>query len=113
MAAEPKPMASAEAELEAELRSWLREQRASWDAAVQSGKPASPAGSLELWEDMPALDSKMVARSSHIFRKYLGIPLDPKLIRPGGYRDEDDMIRDLIPKMEDVALKKRGRKGGK
>ena len=48
---------------------------------------------------MPTLDSKAVARSSPIFERHLGRPLDIRLIRPGGYQDIDHMLDDLVPAM--------------
>ncbi|MFM8979571.1 MAG: hypothetical protein ACKOSS_03815 [Planctomycetia bacterium] len=53
------------------------------------------------------MDSKSVARTSPIFEKVLGVPLDINLIRPGGYRDIEDVINDLVPKMDKHAASAR------
>ena len=57
------------------------------------------SNSSDLWDSMPTVDSKTVARTSPIFRQHLGRPLDVKLIRPGGYQSIDDMINHLVPAM--------------
>jgi hypothetical protein len=98
--------------LERDLRAWLADARASWDAAVVAADRDASIESTDLWNDMPALDSKVVARTSHIFKQHLGLALDPKLIRPGGYKDDDDMILDLIPKMRAAAAKRAESKSG-
>ena len=85
--------------LAADLRAWLQAERSDWDAAVAAGATPDLPGGADLWNDMPGLDSKVVARSSHIFKQHLGVPLDIKLIRPGGYTDGEAMIADLVPKM--------------
>ena len=38
-------------------------------------------------------------RSSPIFERHLGRPLDIRLIRPGGYQDIDHMLDHLVPAM--------------
>ena len=81
-------------ELEADLREFFSREEAEWqeDADLLD---------LDLWDTMPTVDSKAVARTSHIFKKWLGKPLDVRLIREGGYENLDDMIQDLVPKMLD------------
>ena len=58
---------------------------------------ALPGGS-SLWGGMPAVDSKAVARLSPIFEKHFGVPLDPKLIQPGGYGSIEQAARDIETK---------------
>lgn len=82
--------------LVAELRAWGAESEAGWDAAVGA---APAADNCDVWETLPVIDSKAVARTSPIFEKHLGRKLNIKLIRPGGYKDKEDMIRDLVPRM--------------
>jgi hypothetical protein len=91
-----------------DLRSWWSREGEDWDAAVTGAQPRSLPGGDDLWDDMPKVDSKAVARSSPIFLRHLGIPLDVKLIRPGGYPSIDDAIADLVPKMAAVAADKLG-----
>lgn len=86
-----------------DLRSWWAQEGQDWDAAVMGTDSRSLPGGDDLWDDMPKVDSKAVARSSPIFVRHLGVPLDVKLIRPGGYASIDDAIADLVPKMASVA----------
>lgn len=88
------------AELADELRAWWANENDSWDRDVDV---AGPTGGTDLWDGMPTVDSKSVARTSPIFEKVLGVPLDINLIRAGGYRDIEDAINDLVPKMEKQA----------
>jgi hypothetical protein len=89
-----------------ELRSWWSQEGQDWDAAVIGADSRSLPGGDDLWDDMPEVDSKAIARSSPIFVRHLGVPLDVKLIRPGGYASIDDAIADLVPKMAAVAMQK-------
>ena len=77
---------------------WNREQ-ADWDAQVAG----NDATGMDLWNSMPTVDSKTVARMSPIFEEHLGRPLDVRLIRPGGYDSIDEMIEVLVPKMMDAS----------
>lgn len=86
-------------QLRAEIKEWWQSETDDWDSAVANGSSSLPGGA-DLWDRMPAMDSKAAARSSPIFKKYFGTPLDPKLLRPGGYSSPDDMLDDLIPKMQ-------------
>ncbi len=87
--------------LSQELREWWSQESADWDAQVEGGgaEAISEAPDSDLWDSMPVMDSKNVARTSPIFEKYLGCPLDVRLIRPRGYESIDDMIRHLVPLM--------------
>ena len=75
--------------LEADLRTWWDKERADWNDQVSSGDSA------ELWESMPDVDSKTVARMAPIFEKH-GFPFDVRRIRPGGYAGIDDAIEHLV-----------------
>ena len=77
---------------------WNREQ-ADWDAQVAG----DDATGTDLWDSMPTVDSKAVARMSPIFEKHLGRPLDVGLIRPGGYDSIGEVIEALVPKMMDAS----------
>jgi hypothetical protein len=92
------------------MRAWWANEAADWDAAVTGSDPTALPGGSDLWDSMPTVDSKAVARTSPIFERYLGIGLDIKLIRPGGYATIDDVINDLVPKMVSVAAQKLGNK---
>ena len=90
-----------ETQLRRALRAWAEQETVDWDAQVEaSGTGIVPdTGNSDLWDSMPTLDSKAVARSSPIFERYLGRPLDIRLIRPGGYQSIDAMIEHLVPSM--------------
>src|SRR5437667_10414609 len=68
--------------LSAALHTWWRQEAADWDSAVERAHGVHPAGNV--WDDMPIVDSKAIARSSPLFEQYLGVPLDVTLIRRGG-----------------------------
>src|SRR3954462_6721556 len=104
-AAPPPPQPTRATFLAEALRAWEKEESEDWDQIV-TGAVADLPDELDLWDDMPTIDSKAVARTSPIFKKYLGIPLDPKLIRAGGYMSLEDMIDHLVPLMEEAAKKK-------
>jgi hypothetical protein len=91
------------AEIAADLRTWWGTECTDWDAAVTGADPATLPGGTDLWDDMPQVDSKAIARTSPIFERHLGVPLDVRLIRPGGYTSIDDAIADLVPKMQAAA----------
>jgi hypothetical protein len=81
--------------LETEIRSWVESETVSFDAAV------TPSVSSDVWSGMPAIDSKAVVRASPIVERLLGIPLDPRMIRRGGYTSIDDLVADLLPKLRE------------
>ena len=83
------------------LRAWWSQETDDWDALVE-GSGADEAATSDLWDSMPTVDSKAVARTSPIFEEHLGRPLDVQCIRPGGYQSVEDMIRHLVPAMMDA-----------
>lgn len=97
----PMTPSSAESEktLEEELRSWWKQVESEAEALVDASSGRNLPGGKDLWDGMPVIDSKVVTETSPIFERKLGIPLDPREIRPGGYSDIEDMISDLVPKM--------------
>lgn len=50
----------------------------------------------------PAIDSKRVVDATVITKKVLDIELPPEIIKPGGYASCDEMMADLLPKLERV-----------
>lgn len=91
------------AEIAADIQAWWDIESTDWDAAVTGADPGDLPGGRDLWDGMPQVDSKAIARTSPIFERHLGIPLDVRLIRPGGYTTIDDAIADLLPKMQVAA----------
>ncbi len=90
-----------ETRLRQALRDWAIDETTDWDSQVEASATGTvgDTSSSDLWDSMPTLDSKAVARSSPIFEQYLGRPLDIRLIRPGGYQSIDDLIDHLVPAM--------------
>ena len=99
----PASTVSKATEIAVDLRTWWERECTDWDVAVSCADPGDLPGSSDLWDDMPQVDSKAIARTSPIFEQHLGLPLDVSLIRPGGYTSIDDAIADLVPKMEAAA----------
>jgi hypothetical protein len=87
------------------VKDWWAQEGTDWDDAVSATGPESLPGGEDLWNDMPEVDSKAIARSTTVFEDVLGMPLKATLIRPGGYRTIEEAIEDLIPKMVDKAIK--------
>lgn len=94
------------AAIAADFKKWWEEERTDWDEAVTGADSTSLPDGTDLWDDMPTVDSKAIARTSPIFERHLGVPLDVKLIRHGGYASIDEAIADLVPKMEVAANQK-------
>ena len=80
--------------LEADIRKFFLREEEEWEEEEEL------LGS-DLWDTMPAVDSKAVARTAGIFKEWLGKPLDVRLIRQGGYDNVEDVIRHLVPEMID------------
>lgn len=80
------------------LCDWWEDESSDWDALVEGTAGDQPSDE-DLWNCMPVVDSKAVARTAAIFEKYLGRRLDVRFIRPGGYRSLKEMICHLVPKM--------------
>jgi hypothetical protein len=87
------------------LRQWWAQESEDWDEAVEA-EPDDDLPDEDLWEDMPTVDSKAIARTSPIFQEILGIALDVKFIRRGGYSTIDEAIDHLVPQMEQLAQSK-------
>lgn len=88
------------AELIAELREWYEEETASIDGSIESEAPSGAGGSII--SISPAIDSKRVVDATVCTQRVLGIELPPQIIKPGGYDGFDEMIEDLVPKLEKV-----------
>jgi len=76
-----------------ELRRWYDEQKQNPDAP-----PPNPATG-GAWEHLPDIDSKAVVKASPIVKKLLGVKLDPRLIRKGGYDSFEHLVSELLPKL--------------
>lgn len=83
-----------------ELQAWFEEESAPIDG---SGPPEAPAGGGGSIIGMrPAIDSKRVIDAGRVTRAVLEIELPPEIIKRGGYESCDEMIADLMPKLERV-----------
>ena len=97
-------------QLSQDIYDYWDQENADWDAQVlgSSDGAVSEGTDSDLWGAMPTVDSKAVARTSPIFEKHLGRPLDIRLIRPGGYKSIDEAIRHLVPAMMENSHAPRG-----
>jgi hypothetical protein len=84
----------------AELEAWFEEETSSIDGAVIAGAPSGTGGSIIATG--PAIDSKRVVDATVITKQVLGIELPPEIIKPGGYNSCEEMITDIVPKLEKV-----------
>jgi hypothetical protein len=87
----PEQFDSLEPQITNALGRWWEEEAQTFDAAI--------AGTGSVWEGLPEIDSKAVVKASPVIRRFLGIDLDPRLIRRGGYRSLEDLTNDLVPKL--------------
>jgi hypothetical protein len=102
----PPPRSDRMTKLIDAVRGWWEVESTDWDQLVTGPTDDAPDADIDLWDDMPAIDSKAVARSSPLFKKFLGVELDVTLIRAGGYKTLDDFIDHLVPLMDEAAKKK-------
>ena len=95
-----KTFAAKTHELIGELREWYDEETASIDGSIESEAPSGTGGSII--STGPAIDSKRVVDATVCTQRVLGMELPSKIIKPGGYDSFDEMIEDLVPKLEKV-----------
>ena len=83
------------AALEAAIREWWLTQEASWlDDSVNTDSEET-----DLWDDLPEVDSKVAAKSTPLFEDHLGVKLDVRMIKPGGYTSINELVNELVPRM--------------
>ena len=80
------------AKLAEAVRQALYKERESCEAQVVGGNSSS----ADLWEDMPTVDSKTVARLAPVFKRHTGRPLNIRRIRPGGYDSVEEAVQHLV-----------------
>lgn len=83
--------------IEQKLREWWRERNEDWETDTEDGSRCEE----DVWNHMPEIDSKEVARAGHIIGDHLDTEFDPTMIPPGGYNSIDALTDDLISKMLD------------
>jgi hypothetical protein len=86
-------------ELVSALETWFDEEAAPIDG-VEPDAPSGDGGSIIAMR--PAIDSKRVVDATAVTKKFLGIPLPPAIIKPGGYTSCSEMIDDIVPKLKKV-----------
>jgi hypothetical protein len=86
--------------LRAELEAWFKEETASIDGTVVAEAPSGTGGSII--GTGPAIDSKRVVDATVIIKQVLDIELPPEIIKPGGYGSCEEMIADIVPKLQRV-----------
>lgn len=88
------------AELIDELKEWFEEETAAIDGSIVADAPSGTGGSIMSTD--PAIDSKRVLDASAATKKVLGIEIPSTIIKPGGYDSFDELLHDLLPKLEKV-----------
>ncbi|MCJ2183707.1 hypothetical protein MTR62_13550 [Novosphingobium sp. 1949] len=88
-----------QAKLVAELEAWFEDETQPIDG---SAPPPPSGGGGSIIGVRPAIDSKRVIDASRVTRQVLDIELPPEIIKQGGYASCDEMISDLVPKLERV-----------
>ena len=84
-----------EQKLLAELQGWWDEQLGNGDPFAA---PKPPSGTI--LDAVPLVDSLAVVEALVLIDKYLPFTVHPTVIRPGGYDSFEDMITDLLPKLQ-------------
>lgn len=82
----------------AALEKWFEEETAAIDGSVEADAPSGSGGSIMGMR--PAIDSKRVIDATVITKKVLEIELPPQIIKAGGYASCEEMIADLVPKLD-------------
>jgi len=94
--------ASKAKELATELEAWFEEETESIDGSIAAAAPSGSGGSI--MGTCPAIGSKRVVDATVVIKKVLEIELPPEIIQPGGYANCEEMIADLVPKLERVFI---------
>lgn len=85
------------ADIEAFIRDWAERECCSFDEAIDR-MSGSAKGPHSIW-DMPPIDSKNVVALLVDLEEVLGRSVPCTVIRPGGYADVEDLVKDLAPKI--------------
>ncbi len=79
---------------------WFEKEGASIDDVIANSAPSGTGGSII--SARSAIDSKRVLDATSITEEVLGVEMPPEIIKPGGYETCQEMIDDLLPKLEKV-----------
>lgn len=88
--------------LVAELEAWFAAETESIDGSIEAAAPSGSGGSI--MSVRPAIDSKRVVDATVVTKKVLDIDIPPEIIKPGGYASCEEMIADLVPKLERIFI---------
>jgi len=87
----------------AALRSWWNEQVGDEeDPFADTPRPRSGT----IFEVVPVVDSLGVVSALVTIEKHLGFEIPPQIIKPGGYRNFEEMVADLVPKVRALLIKR-------
>ena len=87
--------------LTAELQGWWDEQVVNPDDPFADA--AAPTGTI--FDVLPVLDSLAAVTGLIAIEKHVPFKVTARVIRKGGYKSFDDMMSDLMPKLEKLAAK--------
>ncbi|MEZ5972606.1 MAG: hypothetical protein R3C31_12410 [Hyphomonadaceae bacterium] len=87
--------------LTSELQGWWNEQVANPDDPFAD--PPTPTGTI--FDVLPVLDSLAAVTGLIAIEKHVPFKVTSRVIRKGGYNSFEDMISDLMPKLEKLADK--------
>ena len=65
-----------------------------------------PSGGGTLYDLLPALDSLTIVRSFVVVEKVLKMKIPVGLVKKGGYDSREQMLQDLIPKLQKIYAKR-------
>jgi hypothetical protein len=95
-----------EDDLAADLRDWWADQVAGDDDPFTDSRP-SKAGTI--FEVVPVVDSLGAVTALVTVEKHVNFKVPPSVIKAGGYRNFEEMMGHLLPKIRALAVKKRQR----
>lgn len=86
----------------ADLRKW-------WDEQVEQDPFAAPPQprSETILDLVPVIDSLGVVAALVTIERRLDFEISPQIIKAGGYRNFEEMIADLLPKVRALLIKQR------
>jgi hypothetical protein len=89
-----------EKKLVADLKSWWDDQTSSIDPFAE---PKEKPGTI--FDALPTVDSLAAVSALLTVAKHVPFKVTTKIIKKGGYADFDDLVTDMLPKLEELAVK--------
>lgn len=92
----------------ADLKTW-------WDEQVGKDDPfASPKPTPgTIMDVLPPVDSLATVTALVVIEAHLPCEVPPTVIRPGGYHGFDDLVQDMLPRLQALVDKHLGKQKGK